>query len=74
VSKRGERRESAACLVPITVDPSDATRVQVDWATLAGERAGGRWDDAPPKGSDAAALMTSGQAPTGPTMTAADQA
>jgi hypothetical protein len=40
--------------VPVVIDPSDATSAQLDWITLAQERAGGRWDDAPPEGSIAA--------------------
>lgn len=42
--------------VPVVVDPGDPSSVQIDWLTLAEERAGGRWDDIPPEGSIAAAL------------------
>jgi len=44
--------------VPIVVDPSDPTRAQVHWLALADERSGGRWDDDPPEGSIAAALLS----------------
>jgi hypothetical protein len=43
--------------VPVTVDPGDPTKAQVDWPLLAEERAGGSWDDAPPEGSVAAAVL-----------------
>jgi hypothetical protein len=45
--------------VPIVVDPKDASRAQIDWPALAEQRAGvgGRWQDPPPEGSIAEALL-----------------
>ncbi len=52
-------------VVPVVVDPKDATRAQVDWPLLA-ERmavAGGTWRDDPPEGSIAESLLRGVQQP-----------
>lgn len=58
--------------VPITVDPKDPAKMQVNWPALAEERAGGSWQDAPPEGSVAADLLASRNSPGESAMSVAD--
>ena len=51
--------------VPLVVDPKDPGRAEIDWVALARERAvaGGRWEDRPPAGSVAEAVLSGADFP-----------
>lgn len=59
--------------VPITVDPKNPEKMQVNWPALAEERAGGTWRDVSPEGSIAADLLLSRNGPAESAMSIMDE-